>query len=173
MKKLTFYQKTRVFIDYSGRSSMVFLHDLKIFSPMKILTRFILAILLLIGFSSFEKTVQRGNYTTDQINNFVREVFADQSDVLVFKSTSGRQALIVGFLDRFQIINKSQYKDKQYRLLSSIPLVNKYNPNLRRDAAVSPATFNPLKYAFPMSSTKKEIFRVDATDYVIIIEPLK
>ena len=139
---------------------------------MKILMRIILSIVLFVALNSFEKMMQEGHYTKDQINYFVREVFADQAEALVFNSTSGRNALIVDFLSRFQILNNPQYKGKQYRLLSSIPLVNKYNPNLGRDAVVNPTTFNPLKYAFPMSSKKKEIFRVDATDYVIIIEPI-
>lgn len=140
---------------------------------MKLRTYLLLLIFLFVGVSCFGQPIEVAKYSKEQVNNFIQEVFADQSEVLVFKSTSGREALIISFFERFHIINKPNNKGKQYPLLSSIPLLNKYNANLSRDAVVNPTTFNPLKYALPMASKKKEIFRVDGTDYLIIIEPVK
>ena len=132
-----------------------------------------LVFVLFVSFCSFQNTNTQTAYTREQITTFIREVFVDQADVLVLNSTSGRFELIENFLHRFIMINQPQYAEKKYPLLSSLPLLNKYNPNLSRDGIVNPNTFNPLKYHFPMVSMKKEIYRVDNTDYVIIIEPIK
>ena len=132
-----------------------------------------LVFVLFVSFCSFQNTNTQTAYTREQITTFIREVFVDQADVLVLNSTSGRFELIEKFLYRFKMVNQPQYAEKKYPLLSSLPLLNKYNPNLSRDRIVNPNTFNPLKYHFPMVSKKKEIYRVDNTDYVIIIEPIK
>ncbi len=134
---------------------------------------YILLFTCFVGFSSFYTTIDQTTYTRQQIENFIKEVFADQADALVFKSASSRFELIENFLHRFKIINQPDFTEKHYPLLSSLALVNKYNPKLSRDVLVNPNTFNPLKYHFPMSSTKKEIFRVDHTDYLIVIAPAK
>lgn len=59
----------------------------------------------------------------------------------------------------------------KYPKLSELKLINKYNPDLRRDAAFDPAHFNPLKYDFVFSAKTKQVYRVDGTDYVIVVEP--
>lgn len=111
------------------------------------------------------------DYTKSQIVTFVKEVYADQADALVLQNGSNRLSLIESFLSRVEIRNSPEYAGKQIRLLSGVPLQNKYNPSLTRDVVCNPATFNPLKYRLPMASKKKEIFRFDDSDYLIIIHP--
>ena len=139
---------------------------------MKKLLLGLLAVLSFFCFSSFLPISNGTPYSKAQIESFVREVFAAQADALVLNSSSDRLRLIENFLGRFQILHKPEYAGKKFPLLSSVALVNKYNPNLSRDAAVNPNTFNPLKYNLPMASKAKEIIRVDHTDYVIVIEPV-
>ena len=111
------------------------------------------------------------NYTKSQIEAFVKEVFADQADALVLQNPN-RLTLIEGFLSRVEVRNSPEYTGKKFQLLSEVGLQKKYNINLTRDVVCDPATFNPLKYRFPMSSNKREIFRFDHTDYLIIIQPI-
>lgn len=59
----------------------------------------------------------------------------------------------------------------KYVKLSEVKLVNKYNPSLQRDVAFDPVSFNPLKYDFIVSAKTTQVYRVDNTDYVIVIEP--
>jgi hypothetical protein len=142
------------------------------FHPNLVLMKKILLWLFVVSLFSFGLPVAKP-YTQSQIEAFVREVFADQADVLVLKSNSNRLALIEGFLSRIEIRESHEYAGKKVKLLSEVTLQNKYNPNLVRDAVFNPAAFNPLKYCFPMVSKKKEIYRFDKTDYLIIIQPVK
>lgn len=148
-----------------------------LFSPIQMLMRNfvlnILAFLAIFCFSAFGDSNINQHYTKAQVEIFIREVFLDQSDTLVFESPSNRLALITGFLDRFEIGSKPEFSSKKFKLLSTVALNNKYNPALIRDVAVNPQTFNPLKYKFPMSSDKVEMYRVDGTDFIIIIQPIQ
>jgi hypothetical protein len=70
------------------------------------------------------------------------------------------------------------YKEKntpqdKYTKLSQISLYNKYNPQLERDLNFDPNTFNPLKYNFNFYSQYDQVYRVDNTDYIIVIESQK
>lgn len=56
-------------------------------------------------------------------------------------------------------------------LLSEVPLFDAFVSNLKRDKFFDPETFNPLKYNFPFSRRGNQLFRVDQTDYFILIKP--
>ncbi len=140
---------------------------------MKKITLFCIAILLTGGLLGFRPAQAQVAYSRAQIEAFVREVFANQADALVLKSDSSRLQLITGFLNRVEILYQPELKGKKFKLLSSVKLQDKYNPGLLRDAVYNPATFNPLKYHFPMASQTKEVYRFDQTDYLIIIHPVK
>lgn len=112
-------------------------------------------------------------YSQRQIENHIREVFADQADSLVFGKSPQRLKLITSFFNRTSIKSVPEHRGKKFKLLSSLPLVDKYNHKLKRDANFNPETFNPLKYEFNIASKEKQIFRVDRTDYIIIVSPLK
>lgn len=54
--------------------------------------------------------------------------------------------------------------------LSQVALFDAFNNKLQRDIFFSPNTFNPLKYDFNYNSRdKSKSYRVDNTNYVIII----
>jgi hypothetical protein len=139
---------------------------------MKKTTLYLLALSTLFCLSSF-RLPNEAPYTKSQIESFIREVFVDQADAMFFTGNSGRLTLIEGFLSRIEIRNSAEYAGKKFNLLSGVALQNKYNPNLIREAFFNPTTFNPLKYRLPMTSKNREVFRVDGTDYLIIIQPVK
>lgn len=57
--------------------------------------------------------------------------------------------------------------------LSSLPLNNKYNAGLERDDVFDLTTLNVLKYDLGFSNGKKNVFHIDSTNYVIIVQPQK
>ena len=56
-------------------------------------------------------------------------------------------------------------------MLSEIPLFNIFNKSLKRDQPFDPLKFNPLKYNFEFHKPGFQMFRVDDSDYFIIIKP--
>lgn len=124
---------------------------------------------LILPFSSFSEY----QYSQSKIESFIREVFADQADQLVFNKKSRRLQLITDFFGRFTVNNKPEYHNKKIQLLSEIELTTGYNPGLKRDLTYNVETFNPLKYKFPMWSKTKLLYRIDNTDFIIAIAPVK
>ncbi|MFN8275352.1 MAG: hypothetical protein U0X58_10805 [Flavobacteriaceae bacterium] len=115
--------------------------------------------------------LQTESYSKEQIEQFIREVYADAAESLFFKPNSTRLKLTTNFLQRVYIVKDAKYKATKLPSLSSISLINDYNPGLTREAVFDPKTFNPLKYDFDMFSKSRSIIKVDDTDYAIIIEP--
>lgn len=73
--------------------------------------------------------------------------------------------------------NRIEYKripnpkdQKPCPLLSEIPLFNNYVPDLKRDQLFNPETFNPLKYQLNFYARGSYMYRVDNTDYFILIK---
>ncbi|KAA5533316.1 hypothetical protein F0919_12270 [Taibaiella lutea] len=75
-------------------------------------------------------------------------------------------------LTRIEVTTESYQSAETYKLLSTVALKNKCNPSLTRDELnFNPSNFNPLKYFlnwYPGTITK---YRVDNTNYVIIVHP--
>lgn len=115
---------------------------------------------------------QENKFTKTQIENFVREVFKEKADELVLNSNSRRLEIITEFLNRVEITERTDLSDKKIKLLSTVPINTKYNPNLKLDTYYNQDTFNPLKYDFSMSSNEVLIYRIDNTNYIIRIFPI-
>jgi hypothetical protein len=58
---------------------------------------------------------------------------------------------------------------KEVELLSEVPLFNKYNARLKRKR-FDKDNFNPLSYNFDFYSKTTQIYKVDNSDYYIIIK---
>lgn len=113
----------------------------------------------------------KGKYNEIQVENFIKEVFNEKANELVFNSNSKRLELITNFLNRIEIIERTDLKNKDIPLLSTIPLNNKYNINIKRDVFIDKNTFNPLKYKFNMNSNEMLLYRIDNSDFIIRIYP--
>lgn len=116
-------------------------------------------------------SLQTQTYSKEQIEQFIREVYAGEAESLFFKPNSHRLKLTTDFLQRVHLKKDAKYQTSKLPLLSSISLVNEYNSKLKREVVFDPACFNPLKYDFDMFCKSRKIVKVDHTDYVIIIEP--
>jgi hypothetical protein len=73
------------------------------------------------------------------------------------------------FRNRIFIGKKSLYSEVKYPLLSSVDLFNIYNKNLIRPP-FDKEKFNPFIYNFNFGSKSELIYRVDNSDYIIIIK---
>ena len=73
--------------------------------------------------------------------------------------------------NRVEIVNIPNARDqKPCTLLSEVPLMDYYVDNLQRDTNFNPQNFNPLKYLFNFYSYGTHMYRVDNTNYFIIIK---
>ncbi len=75
--------------------------------------------------------------------------------------------------NRVKVLESIAKGDDKYVKLSTVGLLNKYNPALTYDTVFDPVSFNPLKYNFDFNNASAQVYRVDHTNYIIVIEPKK
>jgi hypothetical protein len=108
--------------------------------------------------------------SAQQVNAKIQEVYGDKTQEIV-QNDPERIKLLNDLLDnRIKIIESPIVGEDKYTKLSSVPLLNKYNTNLKRDLTFDPANFNPLKYSMNFFTSEVQIYRVDNTDYLIVIQ---
>ena len=98
----------------------------------------------------------------------IREVYKDAYDSQVLNNPERlrnlkdilRNRVSVQYLPSFQ---------KEVKSLSEVSLFNKYNPKIKRKR-FDKDNFNPLSYNFDFFSKSPQIYRVDNTDYYIVIK---
>lgn len=112
-----------------------------------------------------------GSVNAQQVNAKIQEVYGDKTQELVINDPV-RLDFLNDLLDnRIKIIESplSDNNEKETKL-SSIELLNKYNPDLKRDVEFDPLNFNPLKYNFNFFPKTASVYRVDNTNYLIVIQ---
>jgi len=74
-------------------------------------------------------------------------------------------------LSRIEIVTLSEYASEDYTLLSQVNFKNKCNPDLQPDNAANfdPSSFNPFKYGLSFFPKSDKAYRVDNTQYIILI----
>ena len=108
--------------------------------------------------------------SAQQGNAKIQEVYGDKTQEIA-QNDPERIKLLNDLLDnRIKIIESPIVGEDKYTKLSSVPLLNKYNTNLKRDLTFDPANFNPLKYSMNFFTSEVQIYRVDNTDYLIVIQ---
>ncbi|GAA0741692.1 MULTISPECIES: hypothetical protein [Flavobacteriaceae] len=101
----------------------------------------------------------------------INEVYGDKSNEYVLNRPQRLKDIKNLLRNRIEIKLISNPNDqKQCPLLSEVPLLNYYVSDLRRDTVFNPQTFNPLKYLFNVNGLSGEMYRVDNTNYFIIIK---
>ncbi len=119
---------------------------------------------------SFSQTDLREDNTlkvdVKNLAKFHNEVYGNSEYVL----TPEREKLYLQQLDKVIFIKQPFVENENYKLLSSVLKMDKYNPNLNYDVSnFNYQLFNPLKYNFNYYIKVNQFFRVDNTDYVIMI----
>lgn len=116
--------------------------------------------------------VNISNASAQQVNSKIQEVYGDQTQTLVINDAERLVFLTDLIENRIKVIESPivNGSDKHTKL-STAALFNKYNSSLTRDLTCNPITFNALKYDLKFSSKNTEVYRIDNTDYLIIIQP--
>lgn len=124
-------------------------------------------LLLMLVLSCFSLTIQ-----SQTIDPRIQEVYGVKAQEFASQNPDWLKTMTDFIQNRVTIshIVADPVNDK-YPRLSELKLLNKYNPDLQRDVVFDPANFNPLKYDFAFSAKTKQVYRVDHTDYVIVVEP--
>ena len=118
------------------------------------------------------KTIVFNQNVKDPLNtlekNMLKEVYGETLQKNVLNNPQRLRSIKNIIRNRVEILNLPNYP-KNYKLLSQVPLFNKYNSSLKREA-FHKTTFNPLRYTFDFYTNKTQVFRVDNTDYYIVIK---
>jgi|SRR6218665_3538015 len=106
----------------------------------------------------------------DPIGDFIESVYSAD---WVTKNPDAIIAIKKCIKERITYVQVPLTADDKLPLLSSYPLMNRYNSAIVAIdySAFDPSTFIPLTYNLPLFSNMKQAIRVDGTDYVIVIEP--
>jgi len=115
--------------------------------------------------------VSSQNSIAQQLNPKIQEVYGSMTEQIVQSEPDRIKALNDLLENRIKIVNSPMVGDDKYTKLSSVPLLNKYNPSLSRDVVFDTLNFNPLKYNFNFFSKTASVYRVDNTNYLIVIKP--
>jgi hypothetical protein len=83
--------------------------------------------------------------------------------------------LMTAFLEllssRIEYRIEPPFSGEKYPKLLDQPLMNKFNNTLTVDTIFDPKTFNPLKYGIAFFTSQTQVFRINNTDYIMIIHP--
>jgi hypothetical protein len=126
--------------------------------------------LLATGFASNIFAQQNTNFVPQpRTVTYANEVYSSYDQ---YKTLSHLQSY-EAFIARVSIVHIPYSSSETYKLLSTVPLKNKYNVNLQYDHGTNfnMNTFNPLKYLFSQYPQETVHYRIDGTDYVVKIIP--
>ncbi|MCS4237542.1 hypothetical protein M2306_002412 [Myroides gitamensis] len=115
---------------------------------------------ILLGFSL------RAQDRTTTLDPRIAEVYRDNKQLL---SEARVNALMQLLNERVEIKEEAFVSGEKHQLLSTVPLFNKYNTALTRDVTFDLNTFNVLKYNLAFFENRDALYRVDNTNFVIII----
>ena len=128
-------------------------------------------LIIALTYFTLSSSVYAQQAQVEPVNPKIIEVFADKTQELILDNPD-RLALYNDFLEnRVKVIGSQKSGDDKFIKLSSVSLMNKYNATLTRDLVFDPNNFNPLKYALDILPKTTMIYRVDNTNYLIVIQP--
>tara|TARA_B100001175_G_C19512590_1_gene644893 strand:+ start:2615 stop:3049 length:435 start_codon:yes stop_codon:yes gene_type:complete len=104
-------------------------------------------------------------FTVTESNNII-EAFGEESFTRIKKNTVLEKNIKDILRNRVKVLIKEFQANENIPKLSSISEINFPTRFTKQE-------FNPLVYDFDFNDKKNQIFRVDKTDYIIIIKPRK
>ena len=120
---------------------------------------------------SQELKIDKNQNNSAGIDKRIVEVFGNQLENLVLNDTQ-RLSDLTDILDnRTEIIEQKNTSNEKYVKLSSVSLFNKYNQNLERDKIFNKNNFNVLKYDLEFFAKSVKVYRIDNTNYLLVIQP--
>lgn len=109
---------------------------------------------------------------TNKERNMLEEVYADKLEQYVLNRPSRLKDFKHLLRNRIEIKLMPHLVEytKKYKTLSEAGLFNSYNKNLKFDTSYNPENFNPLKYNMEFYGKGSRIYRIDNTNYFVIIK---
>lgn len=108
---------------------------------------------------------------TSSESAMIDEVYGDKANDYVYNRPRSLKNIKNILRNRVEIKVISNPRDqKECTLLSDVPLMDYYVDGLQRETSFNPQNFNPLKYLFNYNSYGSHMYRVDNTDYFILIK---
>jgi|GEM_PF-2222370 len=109
-----------------------------------------------------------------EVQSYLPAITAVYGDTWVSNNQEAVKALENCFSTRMKYLIEPLTTNDKYPLLSSFPLMNRYNPTIVAIdySQFNPETFIPINYNLPFFSDQKQVIRVDGTDYIIVIDPI-
>lgn len=102
----------------------------------------------------------------------LEEVYGDKLNTYVLSHPQRLKAIKNILRNRVEILEFNRPQDqKECTLLSEVSLFNQYVPELKRDVVFNKNNFNPLKYNFSFYARGASMYKVDNTNYYILIKP--
>jgi len=128
--------------------------------------------LILAQFSSFSQgqTVTQ-QLTAEEIANRVAYVHGND---FVLNNPTLVTALGKVMTDRIEYRAVEQDQTEKFPMLSTMPLLSKANPTIQGAdfANFTLETFNPLVYNLDFFSDKMVVYRIDNTNYIMVVKPI-
>jgi hypothetical protein len=136
----------------------------------------ILRAILVLSLALFSLSLQAQSIQppTEKFDAYIAQVYT-QSGKDFIKPESRRYAYFKDlYQNRIKFVKNDAKKltlDSRLVKLSSVPLYDTYNKGIMRDASFDPLQFNPFKYNIDFYSSKKLIYWIDNSDYLLVITP--
>jgi len=106
-----------------------------------------------------------------EIDERIKEVFG--THLVELQKNTKHLELLNDILNNRTKVNLEPYREyEKYQKLSEISLFNTYNPDIKVDNAFDINSFNVLKYDLPFFTRIPLKYRIDGTDYILIIIPI-
>lgn len=131
----------------------------------------ILSIFVKINLGISQENLSESKHLYTEIDPRIIEVYNSQLEELK-KTPLILQTITEIVQKRTEIIYEPFRDYEKIEKLSNFPLFNEYNPNLERDTDINPYTFNVLKYDLPFFPKLPTKYRIDGSDFVLVIFPL-
>lgn len=109
---------------------------------------------------------------TSQEMSFLVEAYGDKLEEYILNRPQRLRDVKDIIRNRVKIELASRNEKSAYMpLLSTVPLFTNYNSALERDVNFDKIRFNPLKYQFHFHGFGTSMYRIDNTDYIVIVKP--
>ncbi|WP_343636434.1 hypothetical protein [Fluviicola sp.] len=114
-------------------------------------------------------------YQLTDVSSYLPEIKAVYGEVWVSENPDAVNVLEDCFINRMRYLIEPLTENDKYPLLSSFPVMNKFNPAISAIdySQFNPSTFVPITYNLPFFSDQTQVVRVDGTNYIIVIDPVK
>ena len=110
------------------------------------------------------------NPLTSSEMNMLREVYGESLEKEILNRPQRLKDTKNILRNRVEVVELAPKDQKTCTLLSQVPLFNVFVSSLERDGHFNKATFNPLKYNFNFYGRGTQMYRVDNTNFFILIK---